>query len=72
MCVAQYIVKLFTYEYVAMYVTYMYVYCSLSIQMCAARVQWNICSSRLSWWSYESDRHTCHTKISMTQDILND
>ena len=23
-------------------------------------------------WSYESDRHTCHTKISMTQDILND
>ena len=25
MCVAQYIVKPFTYEYVAMYVTYMYV-----------------------------------------------
>ena len=27
---------------------------------------------RPHWWSYESDRHTCHTKISMTQDILND
>ena len=23
----------------------------------------------LIWWSYESDRHTCHTKISMTQGL---
>ena len=23
-----------------------------------------------NWWSYESDRHTCHTKISMTQGCL--
>ena len=22
-----------------------------------------------NWWSYESDRHTCHTKISMTQGL---
>ena len=22
-----------------------------------------------TWWSYESDRHTCHTKISMTQGL---
>ena len=23
----------------------------------------------MNWWSYESDRHTCHTKISMTQGL---
>ena len=22
-----------------------------------------------NWWSYESDRHTCHNKISMTQGL---
>ena len=24
---------------------------------------------RSVWWSYESDRYTCHTKISMTQGL---